>query len=107
MKVSACGGINAVFSRTRDELLYLAPDGRIRLVKYTAAGGIFQPEPPLVWSETPIQVRPLGGSSFDLDRDETRVVMAPGTEVTAGPTHVTIWSDFFDELRRLAPMTKR
>jgi len=33
--------------------------------------------------------------------------MAPVTEATAGPTHVTLIFNFFDELRRVAPATKR
>ena len=51
------------------ELLYLAPDGRIMVVPYTAAGDAFQAEKPRVWSETPVQLRPLIGASFDLHPD--------------------------------------
>ena len=47
------------------------------------------------------------GASFDLHPDGERVAMAPATEATAGPTHVTLIFNFFDELRRLAPVTKR
>src|SRR5262249_6283690 len=83
------GGGNAVWSRARRELLYRAPDGRIMVVPYTAAGDAFQAEKPRVWSETPVQVRPLGGS-FDLHPDGARVVMAPVTGTTSGPTHVTL-----------------
>jgi hypothetical protein len=32
--------------------------------------------------------------------------MAPGTAATAGPTHVTLVFNFFDELRRMAPVKK-
>ena len=105
-QISTGGGINAVWSRARHELLYLAPDGRIMVVPYTAAGDAFQAEKPRVWSETPIQVRPLTGASFDLHPDGERVVMAPLTEATAGPTHVTLIFNFFDQLRRLAPLGK-
>jgi serine/threonine-protein kinase len=101
--ISTGGGTNAVWSRVRRELLYLAPDGRIMLVPYTAAGDAFQAEKPRVWSETRVQVRPNIGPSFDLHPDGERVAMAPGTEATAGPTHLTLVFNFFDELRRLAP----
>ena len=47
------------------------------LVPYTAAGDEFQAEKPRVWSETPVQVRPLTGASFDLHPDGERVAMAP------------------------------
>ena len=56
--ISTGGGTNAVWSRARRELLYLAPDGRIMVVPYTAAGDAFQAEKPRVWSETPVQLRP-------------------------------------------------
>ena len=104
--ISTGGGTTAVWSRARRELLYLAPDGRIMLVPYTAAGDAFQAEKPRVWSETPVQHRPLTGASFDLHPDGERVAMAPVTAATAGPTHVTLLFNFFDELRRIAPVKK-
>jgi serine/threonine-protein kinase len=106
-QISTGGGTNAVWSRPRHELLYLAPDGRIMMVPYTAAGDALQAGKPRVWSETPVQVRPLSGASFDLHPDGERVVMAPATEATSGPTHVTLVFNFFNELRRLAPVTKQ
>jgi hypothetical protein len=33
--------------------------------------------------------------------------MAPATQATAGPTHVRLIFNFFDELRRLAPTGRR
>jgi hypothetical protein len=33
--------------------------------------------------------------------------MAPATAATADPTHVTLVFNFFAELRRIAPVTKR
>jgi serine/threonine-protein kinase len=106
-QISTGGGTIATWSRARHELLYLAPDGRIMVVPYTAGDEAFQAEKPRVWSETPVQVRPGIGTSFDLHPDGERVVMAPGTKATAGPTHVTLIFNFFDELRRVAPLTKR
>jgi len=105
--ISTGGGTNAVWSRARRELLYLAPDGRIMVVPYTAAGDAFQAEKPRVWNETAVQHRPLAGASFDLHPDGERVAMAPVSAATAGPTRVTLIFNFFDELRRMAPMTKR
>ena len=102
--VSTGGGTDAVWSRARNELLYLAPDGRIMFVPFAAAGDDFRPEKPRIWSERPVQLRPGTGGSFDLDPDGTRVVMSSATAATAGPTHVTLWFNFFDELRRLAPV---
>jgi serine/threonine-protein kinase len=76
--ISTGGGTNAVWSRARRELLYLAPDGRIMVVPYTAAGDAFQAEKPRVWSETPVQLRPFGRTSFDLtDGDAWRWRRSP------------------------------
>jgi Tol biopolymer transport system component len=102
-QISTGGGTNAVWSRARRELLYRTPDGRIMVVPYRAAGNAFQAEKPRVWSETRVQLRPLTGPSFDLHPDGERVAMAPRTEAPA-PTHVTLIFNFFDELRRLAPV---
>jgi hypothetical protein len=33
--------------------------------------------------------------------------MAPATAAATGSTHVTLIFNFFDELRRMAPVTKR
>ena len=76
-------------------------------VPYRIAGDALQAEKPRVWSETPVQLRPTIGANFDLHPDGARVAMAPATEATAGPTHVTLIFTFFDELRRLAPVTTR
>ena len=105
--ISTGGGTNAVWSRARRELLYRAPDGRIMVVPYTAAGEGFQAEKPRVWSQAPVQLRRSVGASFDLHPDGERVAMAPSTEATAGPTHVTLIFNFFDELRRIAPAGRR
>ena len=104
--ISTGGGTSAVWSRARHELLYRAPDGRIMVVPFTAAGDALQAEKPRVWSETPVQLRPNVWATFDLHPDGERVAMAPVTEATAGPTHVTLIFNFFDELRRLAPRGK-
>ena len=69
-------------------------------------GDAFQAEKPRMWSETPVRRRPQQGASFDLHPDGERVAMAPATQATAGPTHVTLVFNFFDELRRLAPVGK-
>ena len=105
--ISTGGGTNAVWSRARHELLYLASDGRIMVVPFAAAADAFQAEKPRVWSETPVQRRPGIAASFDLHPDGERVAMAPSTEATAGPTHVTLIFNFFDELRRMAPTGRR
>jgi len=107
--ISTSGGTNAVWSRVpgRRELLYLAPDERIMVVSYKVVGDVFQAERPRVWSETPVQRRPFTGATFDLHPDGERVAMAPRIGAPAGPTHVALIFNFFDELRRLAPVTKR
>jgi hypothetical protein len=65
---------------------------------------VFQHDRPVVWSETPVQLRSAIGASFDLGPDGTRVVMAPVTPAATGPTHVMLIFDFFAKLRQLAPV---
>jgi eukaryotic-like serine/threonine-protein kinase len=103
--ISTGGGTNATWSRVRNELLYLSPDQRIMVVPFTATSDVFRAEKPRLWSETPVLLRPTG-ASFDLHPDGERVAMAPGTAAPAGPTHVTLVFNFFDELRRVAPLKR-
>jgi hypothetical protein len=45
---------------------------------------------------------------FDLHRDGDRVALAPAAQAPGTKQdHVTFLFNFFDELRRIAPVTKR
>ncbi len=101
-QISVGGGTTPTWSRRNNELIYRAPTSELMVVPYSVAGGVFRPEPPHQWSETRIPTRP-GQRAFDLHPDGDRVVIAereaPGA---ANRDHVTLITDAFSRLRRLA-----
>lgn len=74
------------------------------VVPYRVEGNAFRPDAPRVWSETRVPERP-GGWSYDLHPDGTRFAVAPARDPkrTKQDTVVVVFN-FFDELRRLAPV---
>ena len=52
-QISAAGG-DQMTSRTRHELFYRTPDGRILVAPYTVKGDSFKADKPRPWSEQPI-----------------------------------------------------
>jgi serine/threonine-protein kinase len=107
-QISTEGGGLPVWSRTRHELFYAAPDNRLMVVPYVIDGDAFKNERPRVWSERPFLNRPGLGSAFALDPDGDRFALAAASE-TAGatPDKLVLVSDFFEKLRRLAPSKKQ
>jgi serine/threonine-protein kinase len=101
-QISTDGGGPPVWAPTRPELFYPAPNNRLMVVSYVIDGDAFKNERPRVWSDRPLQIRP--GLSFALHPDGNRFALAAASE-TAGatPDRLVFISDFFDELRRLAP----
>jgi hypothetical protein len=98
-----------VWSRSGHELFYRTDDDRIMVTTYAVKGDIFVAEKPRVWSEKRLANTGLA-PNFDLAPDGNRfvVLMAPErAEPTEGPGHVTLMMNLFDELRRIAPVTKR
>jgi hypothetical protein len=75
--------------------------------RYTVGDDSFHAEKSRVWSER--RVASSGSAVFDLHPDGDRVAIAPVTETLPGAKqdHVTLIFNFFDELRRIAPVTKR
>ena len=89
------------------ELLYLrAPD--IMAVRYIARGGVFEASKPRVWREN------ATSTSFDVDPDGKRLVILvpadtpqPTQTEAPKPQHtVTYMLNFFDEVKRRAPIGK-
>ena len=75
---------------------------------YTVDGDSFRPEQPRLWSAGRYVER-AGLRPFDLDPDGERFALAPLTQMPAEPTqeYLHFIFDFFEELRRIAPITKR
>ena len=95
-----------------DERLYATPDQRVMVVPYTVEGDSFRAEKPQIWSEVRFIARQgVGGPqrSFDLHPDGKRVALAKlaETQTEARLDKVVFVFNFFDELRRIAPVAKR
>ena len=102
-QVSTGGGEDPRWSRTRPELLYGAPGGKIMVVPYTLGPDSFQPEKPTRWSDAAFMPRPVPFGHFDLHPDGQRVALQSASETPAAeaPDTVVFITNFFDELRRL------
>ena len=104
--VSSGGGTMPVWSRTARELFYRDEDSRIMVATYSVTGATFVADKPRRWSERRLAntgLTPL----FDLAPDGKRfaVLMADeGPEPQALKSHVTLVSNFLEELRRRVPL---
>jgi eukaryotic-like serine/threonine-protein kinase len=106
-QVSTGGGTHPTWSRAKRELFY-GLDGQIMVAPYTVQADSFRAEKPRLWSEGRYQ--PRGPSRmFDLHPDGERVALAPAAQTSdvTGQKSVVFIFNFFDELRRVAPATKR
>jgi serine/threonine-protein kinase len=107
-QISTAGGFEARWSRARRELLYRAPDNRIMVASYTVEGDSFKADKPRLWSEQPISARRAQAAWFDLHPDGERIAAAvPSDQSEDRLEHVTFIFNFFDELRRIAPPSKK
>jgi len=108
-QVSTGGGRHAVWSRVSHELFYGQGDnGQIMVATFKVEGDSFRSEKPRLWSEGRYQTR--GASRmFDLHPDGERFVLAAAPQTPGGAKQdkVVFISNFFDELRRIAPATTR
>jgi len=106
-QVSTAGGVWPTWSRSRRELFYLGLDGRIMEAGYTVEGDSFRAEKPRVWS-LGLVVGPFN-RTFDMHPDGERVAVLKAAEDEAEGTRdrVVLILNFFDELRRIAPVSRR
>jgi Tol biopolymer transport system component len=97
-------GTVPTWSRVKAELLY-GNDGEIMVVPFTVQGETFQTGKPLPWSPGRYAFRGPN-RMFDLHPDGTRVAYAPASRTpnVAPPGTVVLIFNFFQELRRLAPL---
>ena len=75
---------------------------------YTVENGAFKAEKPRVWTETRAITRPRPPSrDLDLHPDGQRFAMASNQgDTTVKQNKAVFVFNFFDELRRIAPVTK-
>jgi len=107
-QISTDGGTYPTWSRTRNELLYATLDQRIMVAPYTVEGDSFRADKPRLRSEARFMARPRQ-RGFDLHPDGERVALAavPDTQTAAKQDKLVFIFNFFDELRRIAPVAKR
>jgi len=101
--ISNSGGALPVWLPNGRELLYQSGD-QIMAVEYTTAGDTFSPGKSRVWLSSL-----AGAQGFDIAPDGKRVIaLVPTAPVRSPKTEHTIvfLQNFFDELRRRAPLPK-
>jgi serine/threonine-protein kinase len=107
-QISTAGGGEAAWSRTRHELLYRTFDNRVMVVSYTVDGDSFKADKPRLWTERAIVQQPRGPRDFDLHPDGERIAAGvPSAQPDEKLDKVTFIFNFFDELRRIAPPSKK
>jgi serine/threonine-protein kinase len=101
-QVSTTGGVWALWSRTRPELIYATVDGQVMVVKYDATGGSFRVSRAERWGMVPIMVRSAGWP-FALHPDGDRIVASTvAGQPDARVRRFVLVTNFFDELRSRA-----
>src|SRR5262249_28676975 len=101
-QISNAGGVMPVWSRNRNELFYRTEDHRIMVANYTVKGASFVADKPRVGSAKQLANTGLG-INYDLAPDGKRflaVMPAESPEPRETLSHVTLVTNFFDEVRR-------
>jgi Tol biopolymer transport system component/tRNA A-37 threonylcarbamoyl transferase component Bud32 len=107
-EISSGGGQAPVWSRDGKNLFFETLDNRIAVAGYTVKGDTFLASKPLIWSDKQIY-KPTGDENFDVAPDGRRIaaMMAQlSIGESGGSEHVTFLLNFFNELRRRAPIGK-
>ena len=107
-RVSMEGGMYPRWSTTTDGLLFLNLNRRVMFAAYAIDGNSFRADKPQVWSPTGLIAAggPLAATSpYDLHPDGKRLaVMAAQDQSASGQDHVVFVLNFFDHLRKIAPV---
>jgi hypothetical protein len=100
-------GHATTWSPTRNELFYTTADNRIMVVPYTADGDVFRAAKPRRWSETRFMPRPRQNHiALHPDGDRFAVATVSEAQANAKQDKLVFIFNFFDELRRIAPVKK-
>jgi serine/threonine-protein kinase len=100
-QISTGGGDWPVWSKKGPELFYRSSEGMM-IASYTTNGEAFVASKPRLWA-----AKKDLGDYFDLAPDGKRfALLQPEAAEQKGPQHVTFLLNFFDELRRRAPVGK-
>jgi hypothetical protein len=105
-QISTGGGTVPTWSRTKRQLLYKSDAQQIMVVPFVVQGNAFLAEKPLPWPNARPAAR---GTSrmFDVHPDGERLALQVAQTSAGGKQdHVTFIFNFFDELRRIAPVKR-
>jgi Tol biopolymer transport system component len=106
--ISPGGGTFPAWSQKRHELFFQSTtDRKIMVVPYSVEGDEFRPGPSRVWSDTQYVPRQQRSIGLDPNGERFAVATVAQDQVQAKQDKVVFIFNFFDELRRLAPLTKR
>jgi serine/threonine-protein kinase len=108
-QISTAGGAYPMWSRSRRELFFESLDNRIMVAGYTVQGDSFVADKPRLWSEKALANTVNFSRNVDLAPDGKRVVAlmpAEGLETQQSQHRVVFLQNFFDELRRRAPVKR-
>jgi serine/threonine-protein kinase len=108
-QISSDGGGYPMWSRSGRELFFESLDNRIMVAGYTVQGNSFMRDKPRLWSEKTLANLVNTSKNVDLAPDGKRIVAvmpAEGPEAQQSQHHVVFLENFFDELRRRAPVEK-
>jgi hypothetical protein len=107
-QISNAGGQLPLWSHNGRELFFQSPDNRIMVTDYEGKSESFVPGKPRLWSDQ--QLHDVSSMmNYDLAPDGKRFAIIPELKAPAeekGNVHLTFLENFFDELRRRAPVTK-
>src|SRR5262249_10263432 len=102
-QISSAGGMFPAWSASKHELLFESLDQHVMAAPYHIEGDSFVREKPEPWTE--IRFFPLRTRSFAIHPDGERIAVAvPQDASTAKQDRVVFVLNFFDELRRIAPV---
>ena len=104
-QISNAGGQLPIWSRNGRELFFENLDNRIMVTDYEPRNDSFVAGKPRLWSDQ--QFRAGGTLNYDLAPDGKRFAMFPNLNAPAeekGAVHMAFLLNFFDELRRRAPV---
>jgi hypothetical protein len=106
--ISHRGGTYPVWSR--GDLFFESSDQHIMAAAFRVLGDSFVADKPRLWSEKPIGGSAGSNKNIDLAPDGARIVaLMPASEAKESQesqNHVVFLLNFFDELRRKAPVGK-
>jgi Tol biopolymer transport system component/predicted Ser/Thr protein kinase len=107
--VSNDGGAQPMWSRASRELFFRSSDNQIMVAGYTVEGDSFVPDKPRAWSEKRTANVGSVTPTADLALDGKRIAAIMSSERPEDQqarNHVIFLENFFDEVRRRAPVSK-